>query len=57
MMVDGKKRGHTFSQPVVLVAAIAALENLVVVSRDPREFVAAGVPVFDPFPRQLRSIA
>jgi len=41
----------------VLVAAIAALENPVVVRRDTREFVAAGVPVFDPFARQLRSIA
>ena len=31
------------------MAAIAALEELVVVSRDTSEFVAAAVPVLDPW--------
>ena len=35
--------------PDLFVAAIAALENLVVVTRDTSEFVAAGVPAFDPW--------
>jgi predicted nucleic acid-binding protein len=49
MVVEGQKRGHTFGQPDLFIAAIAALEDLVVVTRDTREFVAAGVPVFDPW--------
>jgi toxin FitB len=49
MVVEGQKRGHTFGQPDLFIAAIAALEELVVVTRDTAEFVAAGVPVFDPW--------
>ena len=48
-MEAGRKRGHTFSEPDLLVAALAALADLIVVSRDTSEFVAAGVPVFDPW--------
>jgi hypothetical protein len=47
LVVDGQKRGHTFGQPDLFIASIAALESLVVVSRDIGEFVAAGVPMFD----------
>ena len=49
MLEGGRRRGHTFSQPDLFVAAIAALEDLVVVSRDTSEFVAAAVPVLDPW--------
>jgi predicted nucleic acid-binding protein len=49
MAVEGRKRGHTFGQPDLLIAAIAALQDLAVVSRDVHEFVEAGVPVFDPW--------
>jgi predicted nucleic acid-binding protein len=49
MAVGGQRRGHTFGQPDLFVAAIAALEDLVVVTRDTREFVEAGVPAFDPW--------
>ena len=49
MVVEGQKRGHTFGQPDLFIAAIAALEDLVVVSRDITQFVAAGVAVFDPW--------
>ena len=49
MLEGGRRRGHTFSQPDLFVAAIAALEELVVVSRDTSEFVAAAVPVLDPW--------
>jgi toxin FitB len=49
MVLDGQKRGHTFGQPDLFIAAIAALEDLVVVTRDTEEFVAAGVPAFDPW--------
>jgi predicted nucleic acid-binding protein len=49
MAVDGQKRRHTFGQPDLFIAAIAALEDFAVVTRDTGEFVAAGVPVFDPW--------
>jgi hypothetical protein len=53
MVVEGQKRGHTFGQPDLFIAAIAALEDLMVVSRDITQFVAAGVPVFDPWTSAL----
>jgi toxin FitB len=46
---DGRKQGITFSQPDVLIAATAAYHDLVVVTRNTREFAAAGVAVFDPW--------
>jgi toxin FitB len=46
---DGRQRGITFSQPDVLIAATAAHYGLVVVTRNTREFAAAGVAVFDPW--------
>jgi hypothetical protein len=49
MAVEGRKRRHTFGQPDLFIAAIAALKDLVVVTRDTGEFVIAGVPVFDPW--------
>ena len=49
MVVQVQRRGHTFGQPDLFIAAIAALQELVVVSRDVSEFVEAGVPVFDPW--------
>ncbi|WP_454623657.1 hypothetical protein [Bradyrhizobium cenepequi] len=49
MVADGQKRRHTFTQPDLFIAAIAALQTLVVVSCDTKEFVKAGVPVFDPW--------
>jgi toxin FitB len=49
MVAEGQKRGHTFGQPDLFIAAIAALENLVVVTRDTAEFIAAGVPAFNPW--------
>ena len=49
MLEAGRKTGHTFSEPDLLIAALAALADLIVVSRDTSEFIAAGVPVFDPW--------
>lgn len=49
MVVEGRKRGHTFSHPDLFIAAIAAMEDLVVVTRDADPFVEAGVPVLDPW--------
>ena len=49
MLEAGRATGHTFSEPDLLVAALASLAGHIVVSRDTSEFVAAGVPVFDPW--------
>jgi len=49
MMEDGRKTGHTFSQPDLLIAATAAHHGLTVVSRDHVHYVRAGVPVFNPW--------
>lgn len=49
MVAEGRKRRHTFGQPDLFIAAIAALQDLIVVTRDIDEFVEARVPVFDPW--------
>ena len=46
---SGRKKGHTFSDPDLLIAALAAHAGLIVVSCDTSHFVAAGVPAFDPW--------
>src|SRR5689334_6039931 len=47
LMLDaGRVTGHTFSEPDLLIAALASLADHIVVSRDTSEFVASGVPVF-----------
>jgi hypothetical protein len=55
MVVDGQRRGHTFGQPDLFIAAIAALEDLIVVTRDTAEFIAAGVPSFNPWTSLLHT--
>lgn len=49
MIEAGRKRGHTFSHPGVLIAAIAANHGLTVATRNGHEFAAAGVEVLDPW--------
>jgi predicted nucleic acid-binding protein len=53
LVVEGRKRGRTFSQPDVFIAAIAVSQDLIVVTRDITEFVEALVPVFDPWANAL----
>ncbi len=49
-MVDrGKKEGITFSQPDLVIAATAEVHGLVVCTRNERDFVRAGVRVFNPW--------
>ncbi len=45
----GRKRGHTFSHPDVLIAATAAHHDLVVVTRDTGDFIAAGLETVNPW--------
>ena len=49
LLEDGRKTGHTFSQPDLLIAATAAHHGLTMASRDSTHFIRAGVPVFNPW--------
>ena len=49
MIEAGRRRGHTFSQLDLFIAAIAAHHNLIVVTRDVTHFAVAAVPVFNPW--------
>jgi predicted nucleic acid-binding protein len=46
---QGRKAGHTFAQPDLLIAATALHHGLTVVSRDTSEFLLANAPVFNPW--------
>ena len=45
----GRKVGHTFSQPDLIIAATALQHGLTIASRDTTDYVRAGVPVFNPW--------
>jgi toxin FitB len=49
LMEDGRKTGHTYSHPDLLLAATALQHGLTVVTRDKSDFDKAGVPVFNPW--------
>ena len=56
LLVDeGRKRGHTFSQPDLIIAATALHHGLTIVSRDIGEYEMANVPVLNPWPKARRS--
>lgn len=49
LMEEGRKTGHTFSQPDLLIAATAGHHGLTVVTRDRAQFDKARVPVINPW--------
>jgi hypothetical protein len=49
MVKEGRKSGHTFSQPDLIIAATAQQHGLTIVSRDTSEYLKARVPVFSPW--------
>lgn len=49
LVEDGRKSGHTFSQPDLLIAASALHHGLTIVSRDTAEYERANVPVLNPW--------
>ena len=49
LVEEGRKGGHTFSQPHLIIAATAAHHGLTVVTRDVSEFERARVPVLNPW--------
>lgn len=49
LVEEGRKTGHTFSQPDLIIAATGQHHGLTVVSRDTSKFVKARVPVLNPW--------
>lgn len=49
LVEDGRKSGHTFSQPDLIIAATALHHGLTVVSRDVSDYEKARVPVHNPW--------
>jgi predicted nucleic acid-binding protein len=49
MVEDGRKAGHTFSQPDLIIAATAFHHGLTVVTRDEGDFRRARVPLLNPW--------
>ena len=49
LVEEGRKRGHTYSQPDLFIAATARHFGMTVVSRDTREYELAGAAVFNPW--------
>lgn len=49
LVEEGRKSGHTFSQPDLIIAATAHHHGLTVVSRDTQEFLQAHVQVLNPW--------
>ena len=49
LVEEGRKVGHTFSHPDLIIAATALHHGLSVVSRDTADYEKAGVPVVNPW--------
>jgi predicted nucleic acid-binding protein len=49
LVEEGRKTGHTFSQPDLIIAATAIHHGLTVVTRDRSDYDKARVPVIDPW--------
>jgi predicted nucleic acid-binding protein len=49
LVEEGRKVGHTFSQPDLIIAATALHHGLTVVSRDVGDYRKARTPVYDPW--------
>ena len=53
LVEDGRKSGHTFSQPDLFIAATALEHGLTVVTRDTSDYERARVPVLNPWTGHL----
>lgn len=49
LVEDGRKSGHTFSQPDLIIAATALHHGLTVVTRDTGDYKLARVPLLNPW--------
>ena len=49
LVEEGRKAGHTFSQPDLIIAATALNHGLTVVTRDTADYARSRVPLFNPW--------
>jgi len=49
LVEDGRRSGHTFSQPALIIAATALQFGLTVVTRDTGDYELAGVTLPNPW--------
>ena len=49
LVEEGRKSGHTFSQPDLIIAATAVCHGLTVLSRDTSDYERARTPVVNPW--------
>ena len=49
LVEEGRKAGHTFSQPDLIIAATALRHGLTIVSRDVSDYQKAHAPVVNPW--------
>ncbi len=49
LVEEGRKSGHTFAQPDLIIAATALHHGLTIVSRDTGEYQQANVPILNPW--------
>ncbi len=49
MVEEGRKTGHTYSQPDLIIAATAVCQGLTIVSRDTSDYQRARVPILNPW--------
>ncbi len=49
LVEEGRKSGHTYSQPDLIIAATALHHGLTVVTRDTRDYALARVPLINPW--------
>ncbi len=49
LVEEGRKAGHTFSQPDLIIAATALHHGLTMVSRDTADYAKTRVPLFNPW--------
>jgi hypothetical protein len=49
LVEEGRKAGHTFSQPDLIIAATALCHGLTIVSHDTRDYQRARAPFVDPW--------
>jgi toxin FitB len=53
LVEDGRKVGHTYSQPDLIIAATALQHGLTVVTRDAGDYTRARVPLLNPWVDEL----
>ena len=49
LVEEGRRAGHTFSQPDLFIAATALHHGLTVVTRDTDDYIRSGAPIFNPW--------